>query len=60
MSFIDDILANTCIISKQEKDYNLYLNDDSLKVLQNPLISCWEFPHGFGEDYEYVMVCAGA
>ena len=59
-SFIDDILDNTCIISKQEKDYNLYLNDDSLKVLQNPLISCWEFPHGFGEGYEYVMVCAGA
>lgn len=58
-SFAADILANTAIIDKQEKEYNLYLNDDGLKIQQNPLVQTWAFPHGFGEAYEYVMVVAG-
>lgn len=58
-SFAADILANTAIIDKQEKEYNLYLNDDGLKIQQNPLVQTWAFPHGFGEGYEYVMVVAG-
>lgn len=58
-SFGADILANTVIIDKQEKDYNLYLNDDGLKIQQNPLVQTIYFPHGFGEAYEYVMVVAG-
>ena len=58
-SFAADILANTVIIDKQEKQFNLYLNDDGLKIQQNPLVQTWNFPHGFGEGYEYVMVVAG-
>lgn len=60
-SFASEILANTAIIDKQANVYNLYLNDDSIKIRQDPLITTFEFPHGVFENnaYEYVLVVAG-
>lgn len=57
-SFKGEILANRGIINKQAYHYNLYLNDDSLKVYQNPLISLHNFSAGFS-GYEYVLLVAG-
>lgn len=57
-SFKGEILANRGIINKQANLYNLYLNDDSLKVYQNPLISLHNFSAGFS-GYEYVLLVAG-
>lgn len=58
-SFANEILANEAIIDKQETKYNLYLNDDSLKVYQNPLISTWKFPNALGASHTYVLLVAG-
>lgn len=60
-SFFNEILANKAILDKQEKLYNLYLNDDSLKMKQNPLISCKVFPYGLFESglYTNVLCVAG-
>lgn len=55
------ILANTAILDKQENKYNLYLNDDSIKMRQDPLVTCKVFPNGMFENdaYEYVLCVAG-
>lgn len=58
-SFADAIKANTAIIRRQEFTWNLYLNDGSFKVYQNPLIITKEFPSGF-TDYEFVLAVAGS
>lgn len=53
------IRKNNAIIKKQENDYNLYLNDDSLKVYQNPKVVTYEFPSGFSTQ-EFVLAIAGS
>ena len=61
-SFKTQILSNNAIIDKQENEgvFNLYINDDSLKVYQDPLISTYVFQNGFsGTNVEYVLVVAG-
>lgn len=58
-SFGSEILENVVVVGKNEKEYNLLLNDGTLKTQQNPLISMWNFPTGFGSDYEFVLVVAG-
>ena len=60
-TFANEILANTAIIDKQEVSYNLYLNDDSIKMRQDPLITNFEFPNGLFDNnaYEYVLLVAG-
>ncbi len=59
-SFRTEILSHDAIIDKQEKQWNLYLNDDSLKSYQYPLIWQKAFPNAFWENYEFVLVTAGA
>ena len=60
-TFANEILANSAIIDKQEVSYNLYLNDDSIKMRQDPLITNFEFPNGLFDNnsYEYVLLVAG-
>lgn len=55
------ILANTAIIDKQANIYNLYLNDDSIKMRQDPIVTCFEFPNGMFDNntFEYVLCVAG-
>lgn len=55
-TFANEILSNTAIIDKQEKTYNLYLNDDSIKMKQNPLVTLLKFPHGLFENNQYTFV----
>lgn len=58
MSFKDSILKNSAIISRQENDWNLYLNDGSFKTYQNPYIVTKSFPTGFNTQ-QFVLVVAG-
>lgn len=58
-TYESQIRSNTAIIKKQESEYNLYLNDDSLKVYQDPRITTKEFPSGFST-YEFVLAIAGS
>lgn len=58
-SFADAIKTNTAIIRKQENNWNLYLNDGSFKVYQNPIVSTKAFPAGFA-NREFVLAIAGS
>lgn len=58
-SFRSAILAHDAIIDKQEKQWNLYLNDDSLKMYQYPLIWRKLFENAFWDNFEYVLITAG-
>lgn len=57
-SFADEIKQNFGIIHRQEKNWNLYLNDGVLQVYQNPIISTVKFPNGFDE-FNFVLLTAG-
>ena len=58
-SFADAIRENTAIIQKQEKEWNLYLNDGSFKIYQNPMVLTKAFPSGFTTQ-EFVLAVAGS
>lgn len=53
------IRNNTAIISKQEHDWNLYLNDGSLQIYQNSIVLTKAFPSGFSTQ-EFVIAVAGS
>lgn len=57
-SFKDGIRSNNAIIRRQENLWNLYLNDGSFKVYQNPSVLTKSFPNGFSA-HEIVLAVAG-
>lgn len=57
-SFKGDLLLNTGIVFRQEKDWNLYLNDGVLEIYQNPIVATKKFPHGF-QGKSYVLALGG-
>lgn len=59
-SFKTQIRANSAIIHKSERNWNLYLNDGSLKTYQNPLVYAKEFSGGFSGTEYYVLGVAGS
>lgn len=59
MSFASAIKSNRAIIKRSATEWNLYLNDGSLKCYQNPHIITRKFPSGFSSQ-EFVMAVAGA
>ena len=62
-SFTGDLLLNKGIVFRQEKDWNLYLNDGVLEAYQNPIVVTKVFPDGFTGDepggQSYVLALAG-
>lgn len=58
-SFADAIKGNTAIIKRQENDWNLYLNDGTLRVYQNSMVLTKNFPSGFNTR-EFVLAVAGS
>ena len=57
-SYAEQIRSNTAIIKRQENDWNLYLNDGSFKVYQNPMVLTKAFPSGFSTQ-EFILAVAG-
>jgi hypothetical protein len=57
-SFRAGIKQNSAIIRRQETEWNLYINDGSFRVYQNPMILTKEFPSGFTTQ-EFVLSVAG-
>ncbi len=50
----------TAIVHRQEKRYNLYLNDGVLKFYQNPHVVTQVFPSGFsGQNPNLLLIVAG-
>lgn len=61
MSFSDAILAQTAIVSRQQGQYNMYLDDGSFMAYQNPIIQTKRFSvDGPFEQQEFVLVVAGS
>lgn len=58
-TYAEQIRDNTAIIRKQENDWNLYLNDGSFKIYQNPNVLTRAFPSGFTTQ-EFVLAVAGS
>ena len=58
-TYKNSIRANSAIIRKQERNWNLYLNDGSLRVYQNPDVVVKTFPSGFTTQ-EFVLAVAGS
>lgn len=58
-SFASQIRANTAIIRRQENQWNLYLNDGTFRVYQNPTVLTKAFPSGFTTQ-EFVFAVAGS
>lgn len=52
------IRANEAVISRQEQNYNLYLQDGVFKTYANPHIQIKQFPSGFS-GYHFVFSVAG-
>ena len=59
-TFAAGILSNKAIIDKSASKYNLYLNDDSLKMYQKPLIQQIEFPNALFTNNEWVLIVSGS
>ena len=58
-TFASQIRDNTAIVRKQENNWNLYLNDGSFKIYQNPTVLTKAFPSGFTTQ-EFVLAVAGS
>ena len=58
-TYADAIRENTGIIKRQENEWNLYLNDGTFKVYQNPNVLTRAFPSGFTTQ-EFVLAVAGS
>ena len=58
-SFAAEIRGNIAIVRRQENNWNLYLNDGTFKVYQNPNVLTKAFPSGFTTQ-EFVLAIAGS
>lgn len=58
-SFKTQLRTNSAIVHRSERNWNLYLNDGSLKSLQNPTVTTQEFGETFYGAYSYVLILAG-
>ena len=58
MSFADRIRAANAIIFRQENNWNLYLDDGSFKVYQNPKHKLIRFPNSIN-NFSYILALAG-
>ena len=58
-TYKSQIRENSAIIARQEKKWNLYLNDGVFKTYQNPHIVTKAFPSGFTEQHFIFSVAGG-
>jgi len=57
-SFSGEILANTAVIERQEEQWNLYIDDGTFRVYNNPILITKAFPSGFS-GMSYVLAVTG-
>lgn len=58
-TYASEIRGNRGITRRQQYNWNLYLNDGSFKVYQNPMVLTKAFPSGFTTQ-EFVLAVAGS
>ena len=59
-SFKNGIKAQTAIVEKQENRSNLYFNDGSFVKDTRAFYTVKNFPYGFNETGEFILINAGA
>lgn len=59
MSYRSGIRSNTAVVSRQQNEYNLYLQDGVFKTEAIPHYEIRQFPSGFS-GYHFVLCVAGA
>lgn len=61
MSFKDDILNLSCIVDKQSSkdNANMYLDDGSFVVQSKEFVNTINFPRGFNDNGEFILITAG-
>ncbi len=57
-SWAKELKTNSAIVRRNEKKWNLYLNDGTFKIYQNPTVLTKAFPSGFTTQ-EFVLAVAG-
>ena len=57
-TYAEAILGTPCVVARNEKQYNLMLNDSYFKVYANPRLQVVNFPNKFS-GYSYVLVMKG-
>ena len=58
MSYRGDIRTNSAVVSRQEKQYNLYLQDGVFKEQANPHYEIKQFPSGFNS-FNFILAVLG-
>ena len=58
MSYRGDIRSNNAVVSRQEKQYNLYLQDGVFKEQANPHYEIKQFPSGF-TSFNFILAISG-
>lgn len=58
-TYKDEIRAQRAVVSRQEKKWNLYLNDGVFKTYQNPYIITKAFSSGFTSQHFVLSVAGG-
>ena len=58
-TYKDEIRAQRAVVSRQEKKWNLYLNDGVFKTYQNPYIITKAFPSGFTSQHFVLSIAGG-
>lgn len=58
MTYKNGIRSNSAVISRQENNYNLYLQDGVFKTYSQPHIQVAQFPNGF-TDFNFIFCVAG-
>ena len=59
MSWHEQIFANRAIIKRSASNWNLYLDDGSFRIFQNPTVITKAFPSGFRVQ-NFVLAVAGS
>lgn len=61
MSYADDIKAQNCIVARQERRYNMYLDDGWFMAYQNPIVQTSYFSIAAPfENQSFILVVAGS
>ena len=58
MTYKAGIRACQAVVARQEKQYNLYLQDGVFKTYADPHIEIKQFPNGF-TDFQFILSVAG-
>lgn len=58
MTYASGIRSNKAVILRQERAYNLYLNDGVFKTQADPHFQIAKFPSGFTDEY-YILAVSG-